>query len=149
MPKFKKCDKSVQDIGNALLCEFETHKPILDARVNIELLFAFADRDDNNQKRNSAITKGGYTALGYARIIPVKDRVAGRGDAEIVLDGDWWLEAKEEEQRALLDHELHHLSVKMEGGFVVRDEAGRPKLKMRQHDYDFGWFNVIAQRHGK
>ena len=28
-------------------------------------------------------------------------------------------------------------------------EDGRPKIRLRPHDYDLGWFSIIAARHGK
>jgi hypothetical protein len=28
------------------------------------------------------------------------------------------------------------------------DDLGRPKLRMRKHDINFGWFNQVAKRHG-
>jgi hypothetical protein len=33
-------------------------------------------------------------------------------------------------------------------GEVARDDIGRPLIKLRKHDYEFGWFNIIAARHG-
>ena len=30
----------------------------------------------------------------------------------------------------------------------MRDDLGRPKLTLRAHDLQFGWFNVIVERHG-
>jgi hypothetical protein len=149
MSTFKKCDKAVREMANEILCEFETHRPLLDAKVTIDLLFAYADRNEAGERAADALSKGGVRALGIAKIITLKDRVAGRGDAEITLDGDWWADAKEQQRRALLDHELHHLAVSIKEGCSVYDDAGRPKLKMRKHDYEFGWFTIIAARHGK
>jgi hypothetical protein len=149
MSTFKKCDKSVREMANELLCEFETHKPLLDAKVTIDLIFAFGDRNEQGLMTTSALTKGGVRALGIAKIISLKDRVAGRGDAEITLDGDWWHDAKDQQRRALLDHELHHITVKIKEGCSIYDDIGRPKLAMRKHDYEFGWFTIIAARHGK
>jgi hypothetical protein len=31
----------------------------------------------------------------------------------------------------------------------VFDAVGRPKLLMRKHDHQFGWFDEVAQRHGE
>lgn len=141
MPTYDKCPPAVVEMANAILCEFETHAPILDAKVKIDFLFAFGDPE----KDEPAITKNGIPCDGLCRKIPLKDRVAGRGDAEILLDGDFWNAADEPERRALLDHELHHISV-MEG---ERDSAGRPKLRLRKHDVEVGWFSIIAERHGR
>src|SRR6185436_8049076 len=109
MPTFQKCPPSVTDMANGLLVEYETHKPLLDARVKIDFVWAFSDKDYDGNPTNDALRKNGVKALGMARKIPLKDRVLGRGDAEITLDGDWWKEVDKNEQAALLDHELHHL----------------------------------------
>lgn len=131
-----------------ILCEFESHQPLLNSKVSVDYVFAFPDRDENGTAIGNAITKGGQKCLGLCRKIPLKDRAMGRADAEITLDGDWWAGAKPQEARALLDHELHHIAIKIDKRGVVRDDLQRPVLQMRKHDYEFGWFKVIAERHG-
>jgi hypothetical protein len=138
MPTYSKAPQAVKEMANSILCEFESHKPLLDARVSIDILFAHGD------ERSPAIVSGGHQALGLCRKLSLKDRVAGRGDAEITIDADWWQHAENDHRRALLDHELHHIEVK-DGS---RDDAGRPVLKLRKHDVEFGWFRTIAERHG-
>jgi hypothetical protein len=153
MPTFQRAPKSVSDLANEILCEFPTHKSLLDAKVKIDFVFAYADEDEHGNPKNSAISHGGYPALGVARIVKLKDRALGHGDAEITLDANWWKaqvgDTGKNLQRALLDHELHHLDVKLDKmGRVEFDDIRRPMLKMRKHDFQFGWFNIIAQRHG-
>lgn len=150
MPTFQKCGPAVTEMANSILCEFPSHKPVLDARVKIDFLFAYCDRDDAGQPKNHAIRYRGGRALGVCRKIKLKDRVAGRGDVEITLDGDWWDTASEADQRGLLDHEMHHISVEVDSnGKAVTDDITRPKITMRKHDFEFGWFGIIAARHGK
>jgi hypothetical protein len=151
MPTYYRCDKSVYAMAASLLAEFDTHKSLVDAKVKIDFVFARADLNDNGEPIGEAIMHHGSKALGVARKIGLKDRAMGRGDAEITLDGDWWIEAEEENQRALLDHELHHLTCRMTaGGLPAKtDDLGRPMLSMRKHDVEFGWFKLIAERHGK
>lgn len=137
-------------MASEILNEFDSHKPLIEAKVRIDYLFAYGERDDDGKLVSDAIVHHGVRALGQARILPVKDRVMGRGDAEIMLDGDYWTEkATEEMQRAILDHELHHVSLKVKKGQYLYDEAGRPQLKMRKHEVQVGWFPLIAERHGK
>lgn len=148
MSKFQRCPKEVNALAAEILCEFETHQPLLDARVNIDYVFAFADVDETTgQPTGNALSHNGCKALGICRKIALKDRALGRADAEISLDGDWWNEANEKERRALLDHELHHIMVKMDKRGLVRDDLGRPVIVLRKHDYEFGWFKCIAARH--
>lgn len=148
MPTFQKCDPSVRKMATELLNEFETHKALLESRASIDFVFAYCDRDEKtNLPVNNALSKNGCRALGIARKIGLKDRVLGRGDAEISLDGDWWRTANEKEQCALLDHELHHLCPKIDKRGFCTDDIGRPIMQMREHDYEFGWFKAIAARH--
>lgn len=148
MPTFKRCDEEVNEMAAEIFSRFETHQMLIDAKVRIDYVFAYGDRDDDGQLVNDALKKNGVRALGLTRKIPLKDRALNRGDAEIALDGDWWSDAGDEEKKALLDHELHHLIVKVDERGIVTDDLGRPLLKLRPHDYDFGFFAVIAARHG-
>lgn len=148
MPTFQKCPKAVVDLARDVMCEHETNQPLLDAHVTIDFVFAFADQDDDGKLLNDALKLHGVRALAIARKIPLKDRAMGRADAEICIDGDWWKEALEKEQRALLDHEIHHLMVKIDKRGLVRDDLGRPVIQLRKHDYQFGWFKIIAERNG-
>lgn len=149
MSTYTKCNAEVQQLANEILCEFESHQPLLDAKVKIDLVFAHGDRDPNTgELLGHALTKNGIRALGITRKINLKDRAMGRGDAEIALDHDWWETASPKERRALLDHELHHISIKIDKRGLVRDDLGRPQIVLRKHDYEFGWFRIIAERHG-
>lgn len=146
MPTFKKANKATTDLVLQILCDFESHKPLLDRKVRIDVLFAYGDRDEvTGELKGPAIKHHGVQALGICRKVSLKDRTKGMGDVEIVLDGDHWdNEATEKQQRAILDHELHHI-------FALddNDDLGRPKIKLRKHDYQFGWFKIIAERHGE
>lgn len=131
-------------MAKSLIAEFETHAPLADAGVKIDFMFAFPDFDESTgEPTNDALTKNGVKALGITRKLPPKDRAKGLGDAEVCLDGYWWDNNDEDDRRALLDHELHHIAVT-----AKRDDLGRPILKMRKHDVEIGWFHVVAQRHG-
>jgi hypothetical protein len=149
MPTFKKCDQSVLELAAELLTRFDTHRPLLDARVKFDFLFAFPALDENGEPKGNAITKNGVKALGLCRIVSLKDRAKGLGDVEITLDGEWWENASDEEKAALLDHELHHASVKTQNGVLIPDDLGRPMIKLRKHDFEVGWFHLIAERHGE
>lgn len=155
MPYYRKCPKSVRDMAQNLLSRFETHKPLLDAGVTIDFVFAFPDLDENGMALNDALKKGGVKCLGLAKVIPNDRRAKGESDAEIKLDAPHWDAIDQDEQEAILDHELHHLSpvqdgTNTEGNPIFKlDPNGRPKIKMRKHDAEFGWFKIIAERHGR
>ncbi len=121
----------------------EFHPEFEENKLRIDLLFAYGEKDDAGEIKSPALKKNGVKALGITRKINLKDRTKGLGDAEICLDGDWWEEADEAEKKALLDHELHHIIITAD-----TDMLRRPLLRLRKHDFEIGWFAVIAQRHG-
>lgn len=149
MSTYAKAPPEVRDMAEAILEEFISYKPLVEAKVKIDFLFAFADVGEDGEVKGHALNKHGIRALGITRKLGIKDRVMGRGDAEVCLDGDWWKDETPARRRALLDHELHHLEVKTdEDGVVIRDDLKRPKLRLRKHDVEVGWFALVAGRHG-
>ena len=149
MPTFEKCNGAVLDLAENLIREYETHHPLGAAGVRIDYLFAYPNYDENDKPIGFALKERGRQILGKTRIINLSDRAKGHGDAEIKLDGEFWDDAPEAERKALLDHELHHISVMMTAsGTVKKDDCDRPRLRLRKHDVEVGWFNLIAQRHG-
>lgn len=122
------------------------HRDLLAAKVRVELIFL--NRDDDSE--DPVLKLHGVAALAIASIIPTKPRAAGRGDCEILIDEAAYEKLSSESKDALLDHELQHFEVAKDRRGVFRiDSQDRPKLKTRHHDHDFGWFDIIAQRHGK
>lgn len=131
----------------AVMDEFHPH--LRDAGVLVDVLLAFAQTDANGDANGPAIRLYGHACYATIRILGLKDRVAGRGDAEMVVDGDQCETWPEEQLRAILDHELTHLELKVsDKGSVCRDDIDRPLLRCRQHDRQFGWFDCVARRHG-
>ncbi len=150
MSTFRKAPDEIRKMADGLIRRFDTHAPLLEAEVKIDYLFAYGPRNDDGDLTGDALTHHGVRALGVAKIVSSADRAKGCGDAEIKLDAEWWAQAPPEQHEALLDHELHHLSVKTDAhGNVKEDEHRRPRLKMRRHDFHHRGFNVIALRHGK
>jgi hypothetical protein len=126
------------------------HSELHDAKVTIDCLFAHATRDQNGDSVGPSLKHQGYPANAIIKIIGLKDRTAGRKDAELLIDGDQWDLWSEDEQDALIDHELTHLELKTDAeGCVKRDDLDRPLLKIRKHDHQFGWFDCVARRHGE
>lgn len=148
MPTYKKNPTEVTMLANAVLAMHESHKPIVDHGVKIDFLFAYPKYDDNDKPVGDAIKQNGIKALGLCRKTSLKDRVKGMGDAEILVDYEWWKDATEAQQMALLDHELHHIQVNALNGVLKTDDAGRPVLRLRKHDVQVGWFKVVSERNG-
>ena len=152
MPTYVKPPVEVHQRIDALLAKY--FSPLADAGVRIGVLMAHATCDKNGDPVGRAIKHHGYAAAAKVRVIGLKDRANGLGDVEILLDGDKWDEWSEEERDAILDHELTHLELvtstdkKTRAQVVVRDDLERPKLRVRLHDHQFGWFDATVRRHG-
>lgn len=157
MPKYQLADPATKELANEILFKFATadrgiYQEIIDQRVRIDILFAYGDRDEESgEKLSDAITHKGNPALGLCEIRNIKLRAAGLGDVVIYLDADHWDVCGERQREALLDHELFHIDFARDpkSGDILRDDLQRPKIKMRKHCFDFGWFKAIAARHGE
>lgn len=103
----------------------------------------------NTEPSKPAVSHQGCPALAVVSVVGPKQRAKGAGDAEIVVDELAYRQLKEPQRDALIDHELYHIEAKIgKDGLVKRDARNRPKIGMRKHDYQFGWFSEIARRHG-
>lgn len=125
------------------------HPALRDAGVTVELVGVSASRDKNDEAAGPALKHHGYPARAIIKIRGLEDRAAGSDDARILFDADAEPEWSGAELDALLDHELAHLElVTDKDGGLVHDDVGRPKLRMRVHDFEIGGFHHIAKRHG-
>lgn len=124
--------------------QLEHHEDL--AGVLVAGLYAF-----DTESSEPVLKHQGYPAGAVVRITPLKDRALGMADATIVVDRAGWLALSARQRNALVDHELTHLTRKVdkETGELVCDALDRPKLVMRRHDHQFGWFDEVAQRHGE
>jgi hypothetical protein len=147
MPTFTKpSDDDVRLLAHTMRMH---HLPLERAGVRVDLLVAEAKRDEGGDPVGPALKHRGRACLATVRIVPARDRVQGLADAVITIDGDRWVLLSKPEREAVLDHELTHLDLVTKAEEVQRDDGDRPKLKMRQHDVEFGWFVEVADRHGK
>lgn len=123
----------------------EYHAPDLDG-VTIAALFVY-----DMEASEPVLMHGGYPAQATVRITPVKDRALGMADAVIVIDRSNWLTLTMAQRDALIDHEITHLerAVDKDTELPLCDAVDRPRLKMRRHDRHYGWFDAVAERHGK
>ena len=102
----------------------EHHPRLLEARI--ALVFREGDAPLTNGKE----------ILGQASLVNSKMKVIAKEDFDffIWLAGDWWHNARDNQRKALLDHELCHCT-------------GQPYAwKMRSHDVEE--FACILERHG-
>lgn len=91
----------------------------------------------------------GRVKLGMCRKSSDLDRELAAYDFVILLRKFFWQhdEVTPLQRRALLDHELHHAEVKLDGyGEPVEDERGRRVYRTRRHDIEE--FTAIVDRYG-
>lgn len=143
---YDQAPSEVHDMARDIL---ERHHPELrlpDGNfVTLCILMAF---QENKECTEPAVKLHNYPCAAIVSIIPYKQRVDKRADAEIIIDQKVWDELIEPSQRALLDHEITHLTFQIdENGALKTDDQGRPKLTMRNHDWQLGGFETIAKRY--
>lgn len=142
MNTYKACGLDIARRAKRLVKKY--HDPLARARVRIDFLFVTTDGEDG-----CALKCGGYPAMAVASVIPQKNRVGLKADARITIDKEAWDHLSERQRDALLDHELQHFEAVMADDTVALDGNDRPKIRMRKHDVQLGFFSVIAKRHGE
>lgn len=152
MSTFKRAPKATENLLSKVLREHyeELHELTKEKKggLTFDLLEVHADLDANGEPVGRPIKHHGTAAYAVIKAVPKADRALGRSDVEIRIDGDAWNELEEEVQEALIDHELYHLVLVRKDGLPSRDDLGRYRFKMREHDYEFGWFVEVAARRG-
>lgn len=98
-----------------------------------------------------AIKVRGCEAAGCIRITKLMERTLGLGDALMILDGERLDAWSSKRLQAVIDHELRHLMLarNKKTGLIQHDDEGRPKLRLRPHDFEFGWFARTAELYGE
>jgi len=152
VPFYQKADEYLVNLMNQVIGKF--HERIRANDVSIELMIAFGRRDEDGLIVSPAIVVSGYQALAKVKITRGDERAAGRSDVVITLDGDHIGEKRpydipDGEIMAILDHELTHIEFRVDHkGIAETDDYGRPKMRLRKHDVQFGWFKEVADRWG-
>lgn len=149
---YQRCPIEVSKIVNELI---DDHYADLH-EVSFGCLFAHAPIDEKTgEVKPPALVHHGLPAAAKVRVVSLKDRAKGIADVEILIDGDEWARWGDRRRRAVLDHELKHVNVRLletEDGATAelkRDDLGRPKLCMIPHDVEIGAFADIATRWGE
>ncbi len=115
----------------------------------ISVVMVHAATDKDGEATGTALTLHGRSCAAIVKRTTLLERTLGVGDVILQLDGDRWEKWSDERQAALIDHELAHIIIgRGDDGKVKLDDRGRPKISMRQHDWEFGGFTEIVRRHG-
>ncbi len=122
----------------------ENHGDLHAAGVTITALIA-------RSEEGPAIKVRGSEAAGSIRITKLAERTLGLGDALMTLDGESMIAWSSKRLQAVIDHELRHLMLakNKKTGQIQLDDEGRPKLRIRPHDFEFGWFARTAELYGE
>lgn len=122
----------------------ENHGDLHNAGVTITALIA-------RSEDGPALKVGGKEALGCIRVTKLTERTLGLGDALMILDGESMMAWSSKRLQAVIDHELRHLMLakNKRTGEIQCDDEGRPKLRIRPHDFEFGWFARTAELYGE
>jgi hypothetical protein len=122
----------------------ENHGDLHAAGVTITALIA-------RSEEGPAIKVRGSEAAGSIRITKLAERTLGLGDALMTLDGERMDAWTSKRLQAVIDHELRHLMLakNKKTGQIQLDDEGRPKLRIRPHDFEFGWFARTAELYGE
>lgn len=140
---FAVATKEVKPLADGLIIQY--HPDLDSAAVKFDFLFIFRDVEGEAP----ALEEKGQRIFGKVNILPLKDRVKGNGDAELIIDGDEWPDLTNEVKKALVDHLLCSLEVKRDkDGSMKYDDLERPLLRIRPHDRVIKFFDAVAQRHG-
>jgi hypothetical protein len=153
MATFDPAPERVNQVIREVIDEY--YPDLVEAGAKIGAVFAYATVDKDGEKTGPAMTKDGRQVLARIKRNSEEDRAAGKADATITFDADEWRRLDDEldgarRQRALVDHELHHLVVlrEKEGNRVRTDDKGRPLFKMKPHDWEITGFKAVVERHG-
>lgn len=125
------------------------YHPELDSHgVRVGLEFASVS-DESRAKGRGAVRLHGRNCHAVVRITNERERRYGAPDAVVTFDRHSWDANGADWRDAVLDHELTHLEIATApDGTAKLDRQLRPKLKMRLHDVEVGWFREVAARHG-
>jgi len=134
------------------------HPRLIAAKVKIGLI---TQRKEQDGMAVPSLKHNGWLAAATVKPTAVKDRLLGMPDVIILIDRVAWDDMEQPRQLSLLDHELTHISIMDEEGAVVDvepdgsmrawkvDDAGRPVIKMRDHDWQAGGFREVIARWGR
>lgn len=144
---YTKADRETQALIEKTMEKY--HGGHTDAGVTVQVLMAYPPKDEDGEPTGPALKHRGLVALAMIRTTKLEERTLGAADLEIKLDADNWEVCSQRERVALIDHELTHKPLRVDGnGNIVRDNLDRPKFATREHDREYGWFDCIAYRHG-
>lgn len=123
------------------------HSELVTASVTIHAIFA--SNFDAEDEPLPAVKFHGHSAAAKIQVTSLQDRSRGLPDVKLTIDRHQWDGMAKTRRIALVDHELEHLVLQTDDEGVKLDELGRPKLKLKIHDWMLAGFASIISRHGE
>lgn len=126
------------------------HPELRDVELTFAILMASPPTDKNGDPSGPAVSHGGYPCAAKIKVTPYPYRCLRIPDVQVFIDADWWECLTGRQRDALVDHEITHITLATDAdGAVSRDDADRPKIKMRKHDRRVEGFDEVVRRHGE
>jgi len=123
----------------------EHHLPLHQVGTRISVVMAACEV--KGEERPAMLLRGQVVAA-KIQITSLVDRARGLADAKLTICQFSWDRLSEPSRVALLDHELEHLELNGEPNTeACLDDRGRPRLRMRHHDWELAGFAAVAERH--
>ncbi len=145
---YESAPAEVAELCAQVIAEVPNHKHFRDLEIKISLVMV--SKFDASEQIVRCLKHHGAFADAVVRLIPCKERLHNAHDVEITIDKFAWDGANTLRKKALLDHELTHVAVKLskkDNEPMVHDD-GRPMLRLLPDDYSITGFYSIADRHG-
>ncbi len=130
----------------------KAHHPDLH-RLEATVAAVFVVKVDKEGTPQVGLKRNGLPAAAKIQVTPLADRAREMADAKLTICQYAWARLNENQRLALIDHELQHLELKPtedeDGAPVEVDDLGRPRLKLRPHDWELAGFQAVVERHGE
>jgi hypothetical protein len=141
MTWYEKANSEIYDEVATVMRQY--HGPLVDSAVHVDVIIA-------RSEDTPPLVLRGIECAATVRITSTRERALGIGDAIITINGELMPTWSTRQLHAVIDHELTHLELKLDKktGQPKEDDQGRPVLKLRLHDREFGWFDSVATRWG-
>lgn len=141
--EYHNASEDVYELMNRVLEGYYPQLDTLEPRPRIDILMAVSDGEA------PAVKHMGHMAAATIELIRPKEKARTGLDMRITIDKVRWLEMDEEQQLALLHHELAHPEPQHDKEGVLRvDGYGRPKFKLRLDDWCLTGFKETVRVFG-
>ena len=146
---YEACGETVDNLIAATIKK--SHPDLL--RLGATIAGVFVVKVDKDDTPEVGLKRNGLPAAAKIQITPLADRARGMDDAKLTICAHAWERLSENQRAALIDHELQHLELKPtedeNGAIVETDDLGRPRLRLRPHDWELAGFEAVVERHGE